>query len=123
MELSDASVRVQFTTSYEKYKIADAPLVIPAKLARSGLSEVINHLLDESSDESERQPFDFMVGDRLIRMPLYKFIAVNRLNTEETIPIEYFPGLLSFYNLFLDSLQSVISTFLIFANISYKFIR
>jgi ribosome biogenesis protein YTM1 len=89
-----AKVRVRFTTTSEQYRITDAPFAIPSKLNRSGLSEIVNHMLRESENDDDhvRQPFDFMIGGRLVRMALHKFIAVHRLNTEDIITIEYFPG-------------------------------
>jgi ribosome biogenesis protein YTM1 len=93
-EADGAKVRVHFTTASEPHRITDAPFAIPSKLNRSGLSEVVNHMLkeNEADDDYVRQPFDFIIGGRLVRMALHKFIAVHRLSTEDIINIEYFPG-------------------------------
>lgn len=46
---SEASVQVQlqvrFITRQKKYVVTDAPILVPARLKRVGLSEIINHLL------------------------------------------------------------------------------
>jgi ribosome biogenesis protein YTM1 len=77
-------------TSYEKYRVTDAPIAVPSKLGRYGLSEIINHLLD--FEESAHQPFDFSVNNRLLRTSLKKFVTANRISTEEIIEIDYTPA-------------------------------
>lgn len=95
---ADAKVRVRFVTTFDQFRIVDTPFVVPSKLGRSGLSEIVNHLLgngdadNEDEEEVGRQPFDFMIGDRLVRISLNKFIALHRLNTEDTITVNYFPA-------------------------------
>lgn len=86
---SDSQIRVRFFTKHEEFKISEAPFALPAKLGRSGLSEVLNHLLDLPI----AQPFDFIVNDILIRSPLYKIINALNINTEDLITIEYFPAI------------------------------
>ena len=76
---ADAKVRVRFVTTFDQFRIVDTPFVVPSKLGRSGLSEIVNHLLgngdadNEDEEEVGRQPFDFMIGDRLVRISLNKF--------------------------------------------------
>lgn len=86
--MTDAStqVRVRFVTSHEEYRISDAPFVIPARLGRAGLSAVVNQLLALE----EAVGFDFQIGEHLLRSPLYKFILLHRLSTEDTITVHYF---------------------------------
>ncbi len=86
--IADEKVRVRFVTEHEEYRITDAPFSLPSKLGRSGLSEVINHLLNLDEPVS----FDFIINDHLIRTPLQKFLAVHRVSTETIIRIEYFPA-------------------------------
>lgn len=86
-------VRVRFTTSLERYRVSEAPFVIPARLGRSGLREILQHLLaqEKSEEDEENLPvFDFQIGDQLLRMPLYRFVQSHRLSTEETLTIRYF---------------------------------
>lgn len=91
---NSTKVRVRFVTSFDQFRIVDTPFVVPSKLERSGLSDVVNHLLGETGEDGDsgRQPFDFMIGDRLVRMCLRKFVALHHLNTEDTITIDYFPA-------------------------------
>lgn len=68
--------------------VTDAPIAVPTKLARHGLSEVVNHLLGSSVPV----PFDFLVDNQLLRGSLAKFIAANNISTEDIVPIEYLPA-------------------------------
>lgn len=87
---STVQIRARFVTEHAEYRISDAPFAIPAKLGRSGLSEVVNHLLGNESDAST--PFDFCIRDVLVRVPLSRFLAANSISTEEIIQIEYMPA-------------------------------
>lgn len=82
-------VRIRLFTTYAKYRVTDAPLAVPSKLGRYGLSEVVNHLL---GSEDEPQPFDFIVNGYLIRGSLKKFIAEQRISTEDVVAVEYIPS-------------------------------
>lgn len=90
--MADEKVRVRFVTKYEQYRVSDAPFAVPIKFGRPGLSEVLNHLLNNTEDE-DAQTFDFMIGSRLLRSSLNKFIALHKLSSETIIEIEYFPAL------------------------------
>lgn len=68
--------------------VTDAPIAVPTKLARHGLSEVVNHLLASSIPV----PFDFLIDNQLLRGSLAKFIAANNISTEDILPIEYLPA-------------------------------
>lgn len=88
MDPLNEKVRVRFITKHEEFKVLDAPLAIPSTLNRSGLIEVINHLLSRD----EIQAFDFLVDNRILRQPLYKLLQKLQLSTENVITIEYFPS-------------------------------
>ncbi|RYG95603.1 hypothetical protein EON65_55715, partial [archaeon] len=87
----DASmqVRVRFVTNLQQYRVSDAPFVLPAKLTRSGLSQVVNKLLD-NEDTDELVQFDFSIDNKLLKGPLYKFILTNGVSVEDIIEIQYF---------------------------------
>lgn len=87
--MTEERVRVRFFTKYDDFRVTDNPFAIPSKLGRYGLSDVINHLLELPTP----QPFDFLVNDQLLRVPLNKFIATNRISTEDVVTIEYLPAL------------------------------
>jgi len=83
--------RVRFVTDHDAFRITDAPFVLPQKLGRYGLSEVVNHLLNSAS--STRQPFDFSINGVLLRVQLKTFLQKYRVNLEEIVTIEYQPAL------------------------------
>jgi ribosome biogenesis protein YTM1 len=70
--------------------VPDSPFAIPWKLGRSGLSEVVNHLLELPDKVS----FDFMINNILIKVPLRRFLSTYRLTTENVIVIEYMPSVI-----------------------------
>jgi ribosome biogenesis protein YTM1 len=41
----EIQVQVRFVTKQTEYAVTDTPMIVPAKLKRYGLSEIINHLL------------------------------------------------------------------------------
>ena len=86
--ISDEKIRARFITSYEEYKIPEAPLSIPSKLNRSGLTEVINHLLGRD----DHQAFDFLIDGHILRQSLSKLLYNLRKSTENVIIIEYIPA-------------------------------
>ena len=90
--MSSGQVRARFVTNHDDYRISDAPFAIPAKLGRRGLSEVINHLLGNES-EGTQKPFDFSIQDILVRSPLSVFLAQQQMSAEAVIEIEYMPAM------------------------------
>lgn len=82
---------------------------VPATIRKKGLSAVVNHLLDrkvptdgenspdsdDDSDEEERLPaipFDFLLNDRLLRLPLDSAARKEGLSTEHALELQYFPA-------------------------------
>lgn len=64
--------QISFTTQLEdELRVSSAPLVVPARLSRQGLSEVVNHLLGVSKP----RPFDFLVVGTLLRSSLSKALS------------------------------------------------
>lgn len=43
---SDGKIQIIFSSKSPKYSVSNTPILIPTKLKRFGLSQVINHLLD-----------------------------------------------------------------------------
>ena len=82
-------IRVRFVTTWDKFRISDAPFAVPSHLGRIGLSEVVNHLLNGE----EPQPFDFLVDSQLLRTTLAKFLTSRKLSAEGIILVEYMPAL------------------------------
>ena len=79
---------MRFVTKHDEFVVTDAPFAVPTKLGRSGLSEVINHLLELATS----QPFDFIIGSKLLRVSLKNFISKAKLSIENVITIEYMPA-------------------------------
>jgi ribosome biogenesis protein YTM1 len=82
----ERQVQVTFTTQLgDDLRVSSAPLVVPARLSRLGLSEVINHLLNLP----KARPFDFLIAGTLLRSSLSSLLAQKRLSLEEVIEVEY----------------------------------
>jgi ribosome biogenesis protein len=76
--------------------VPDAPYVLPIKLGRVGLSEVINHLLgrDGSDEALQAIAFDFLIQGHMLRSSLQKYLAANpHISIENILLVEYMPAL------------------------------
>ena len=100
------------TKSHPRYVVAPTPMAIPGKLTRYGLSEVVNHLIqnrgtlddDDFEDEEEDDaamrnafvasniPFDFFVDGNLLRTSIAKMAKRLGKSAEQTLIIEYVPA-------------------------------
>ena len=49
MTTSGDEVRVRFITSDPSIRVVDTPVAVPITLARYGLSQIVNHLLDRGT--------------------------------------------------------------------------
>ena len=67
------------------WKVTEAPIELPTRLSRMGLSEVVNHLLGVSPP----RPFDFLLGGELLRGSLSRGLAKHGLSGEGTVTLEY----------------------------------
>jgi ribosome biogenesis protein YTM1 len=85
MSEEEFSVQVRFVTKLAQFRVSEAPVEIPTRLTRRGLSNVVNMLL--SLDPP--QPFDFLIDHTLIRESLAHYMAEHSLSTEDVITIEY----------------------------------
>lgn len=83
-------IQIRFTTRIEKYKTTDAPILVPAKLRRYGLSEVVNHLLAFEKPI----PFDFLIDGQFLRSSLGDYLASKDLSTENILTLEYVESIL-----------------------------
>ena len=96
------------TKSHPWYVVAPTPMAIPGKLTRYGLSEVVNHLIQNRMDEDEDEeddaatrknavapiniPFDFFVDGNLLRTSIAKMAKRLGKSAEQTLIIEYVPA-------------------------------
>jgi ribosome biogenesis protein YTM1 len=81
----DEKIEVKFITKLDQLRVTEKPFRVPISLGRAGLSGVINHLL--SLDPPK--PFDFLIGNELLRTSLAKFVGEKQITTETGLVIEY----------------------------------
>jgi len=99
------SIRSQ--TQRDALTLPSDPIAVPASIRKKGLSAVVNHLLDrkvptEDDDDEEEEdddesklpaiPFDFLLNDKLLRLPLDSAVRKEGLSTERAIELQYFPA-------------------------------
>jgi ribosome biogenesis protein len=99
-------ILVRFVTSIEKIKVPAAPITVPSNLNRHGLSQIINHLLGQSSSSIEYEFFlssknatssveainDFpkkSSSNVLLRTSMKKYISSLQVSSENTVTLEY----------------------------------
>ncbi|CAG8490689.1 11502_t:CDS:2 [Ambispora gerdemannii] len=87
---NEPQIQVKFVTQQRKYAVADSAILVPAKLRRYGLSEIINHLLGYEKPI----PFDFLVDGEFLRTSLSEYLQNARLSTENIITLEYVESML-----------------------------
>lgn len=86
----EAQLTIMLTTRLpEKYRVPAAPLAVPARLTRWGLSEVVNHLL---ALPEGAVPFDFLCAGVLVRGSLAQHARLNDLSAESVVEVEYIPA-------------------------------
>ncbi|ORX81810.1 WD40 repeat-like protein [Basidiobolus meristosporus CBS 931.73] len=83
-------IQVRFTTRQTQYAVTDTPIVVPTRLKRYGLSEIINHLLGLEKPK----PFDFLIDGEFLRTSLNEYLVEKGLSTENLITIEYVESML-----------------------------
>ena len=90
-------------TDRDALELPSEPMAVPASIRKRGLSAVVNHLLDrrvpkddgdsdsdsgsESDDEDKLPalPFDFLLNDKLLRLPLEAAARKEGLSTEHAL--------------------------------------
>ncbi|KAF0696500.1 Aste57867_12756 [Aphanomyces stellatus] len=80
-----AQIRVKFVTKNAAIRVTETPFAVPIKLARAGLSQVVNHLLNTATPK----PFDFLVDNKFLRTTLEKYVVANNLTDEAVLTLEY----------------------------------
>lgn len=94
---NDSQVKVRLITRDTELVIPEAPLLVPVSLKRYGLSEVVNRLLEQQSQENEDEnseeylhvPFDFLVDGELLRTSLDEYLTSKGVSTETVVTLEY----------------------------------
>jgi ribosome biogenesis protein YTM1 len=82
-------IRVSFVTKHAKFRVMDTPFAVPTRLARYGLSEIINHLLELDPPT----PFDFLVDGSFLRTSLDKYLQTSGVSAEAVLVLEYLPAM------------------------------
>jgi ribosome biogenesis protein YTM1 len=85
----EEQVRVRFVTKHASMRVIETPFSVPIRLARYGLSEIINHLLGLDPPT----PFDFLVDGEFLRSSLIKYFESKNLSGEMVLTLEYLPAL------------------------------
>ncbi|CAG8525155.1 39128_t:CDS:2 [Gigaspora margarita] len=73
-------IQVRFVTQQKEFAVTDSAILVPTKLRRYGLSEIINHLLG----------FD----NQFLRTSLEEYLQTKELSTENILIIEYVESML-----------------------------
>ena len=79
-------IQVRFTTQKASIRVTDTPFAVPLSLARHGLSQIINHLLEKTQSPT---PFDFLIDGKFLRTSLRKYVEEQACSTECTLTLEY----------------------------------
>jgi ribosome biogenesis protein YTM1 len=83
---SEPQVQVSFTTRLDaSLRVTEAPIQLPTRLTRGGLSEVVNHLLHSTTP----RPFDFLLHGQLLRGSLATNLTRHGLSGETVVVLEY----------------------------------
>ncbi|KAI8926646.1 WD40-repeat-containing domain protein [Entophlyctis helioformis] len=83
--VDDRKVQVVFYSRQPKYAVTDTPILVPTRLRRYGLSEIINHLLALASPV----PFDFIIDGKFLKASLQKYIDSHVISTENILRVEF----------------------------------
>eukprot|EP00986_Skeletonema_menzelii_P000552 scaffold160_cov157-Skeletonema_menzelii.AAC.9 len=89
-------------------ELPSEPMAVPSNIRKRGLSAIVNHLLDrgdkddddsasDSDDDDDDEklpaiPFDFLLNDKLLRLPLDSAARNMGLSTEHALELQYFPA-------------------------------
>eukprot|EP00276_Gloeochaete_wittrockiana_P024040 CAMPEP_0184368600 /NCGR_PEP_ID=MMETSP1089-20130417/161757_1 /TAXON_ID=38269 ORGANISM="Gloeochaete wittrockiana, Strain SAG46.84" /NCGR_SAMPLE_ID=MMETSP1089 /ASSEMBLY_ACC=CAM_ASM_000445 /LENGTH=553 /DNA_ID=CAMNT_0026710909 /DNA_START=78 /DNA_END=1739 /DNA_ORIENTATION=+ len=81
-ENKQAKVQVKFFTKLEgQFDVPESAFFVPVSLSRLGLSTVLNHILSQEKP----QPFDFLIKDEFLRVPIEKYLKKNDLSADDTV--------------------------------------
>lgn len=112
-ELENEKIRITLHLAKEylnhepSLEVPSDPIAIPSSTRRSGLSAIVNHLLnrkipqedstqkeeEENDDKLPSIPFDFLLNQKLLRTSIEAAARRECLGLEQAIEILYFPAL------------------------------
>ncbi|KAJ1677448.1 ribosome biogenesis protein ytm1, partial [Spiromyces aspiralis] len=90
MSDKDVQVQILLVPRQTKYRIPDTPILVPGRLQRYGLSEIVNHLLGLDKPV----PFDFLIDNQFLRKSLLEYLQENGVSLETVVTIEYIESML-----------------------------
>lgn len=76
---------MKFITKNAAIRVTETPFAVPTHLTRQGLSQVVNHLLNNETP----RPFDFLVEEHFLRSSLEKYMLQNSVSEESVLTLEY----------------------------------
>ena len=79
-----STIQVRLTTRTET-PISSTPIVIPTNVSRYGLSQILNHLLENTTPV----PYSFLINSVYLPSTLDEYIASHGVSQEEVLEIEY----------------------------------
>eukprot|EP00577_Skeletonema_sp_RCC1716_P010778 CAMPEP_0113415006 /NCGR_PEP_ID=MMETSP0013_2-20120614/24330_1 /TAXON_ID=2843 ORGANISM="Skeletonema costatum, Strain 1716" /NCGR_SAMPLE_ID=MMETSP0013_2 /ASSEMBLY_ACC=CAM_ASM_000158 /LENGTH=501 /DNA_ID=CAMNT_0000301921 /DNA_START=125 /DNA_END=1630 /DNA_ORIENTATION=+ /assembly_acc=CAM_ASM_000158 len=115
IDKQQTKIRVSFLLSpsvrhnRHQLELPSEPMAVPSNIRKRGLSAIVNHLLDRgdkdddndddsaSDDDEDNErlpsiPFDFLLNDKLLRLPLDSAARNLGLSTEHALELHYFPA-------------------------------
>lgn len=83
-------LQVQFTTKIadKSMQCDDTIYELTSQLKPQALSQVVNHILNKKSEDSQID-FDFLLDGKYITTSLAEHLSLNEISSEETLTIEY----------------------------------
>ena len=81
---STSTIQVRLTTHTE-IPISSTPIVVPTNLTRYGLSQILNHLLENPAPI----PYSFLINSVYLPSTLDEYITSHGVSREEVLEIEY----------------------------------
>ncbi|PVV03677.1 hypothetical protein BB560_001835 [Smittium megazygosporum] len=82
---SESQIQAVFVSKIKKFELPATPILIPAKLRRQGLSEIVNHLLGNET----QIPFDFLINNTLLKSSVAEYLSAKSISTENIITLEF----------------------------------
>ena len=86
----ESQILVSFKSRSPEYAIPETPILVPTKLKRFGLSEIINVCLGNQV----KVPFDFLIQNQILKTSIEVYLSNSCLSRETTLEIEYIQSIL-----------------------------
>jgi ribosome biogenesis protein YTM1 len=75
--MEETKALVVFYSNDGKYSIPEAPIMIPATLKRTGMSEIVNSILELE----KKVEFEFIIEGKFLKSSLQHYLDANSLST------------------------------------------